>query len=94
METITIRFYEELNDFLPSERKKQSFQHCFKDNPSVKDIIESHGIPHCEVDLILSNGISVDFSYQVQNDDYISVYPQFESMDISPVTRYTFYSGC
>lgn len=87
MKTITIRFYEELNDFLPKDRKKRSFQHHFKNNPSIKDIIESLGVPHCEVDLILANGQSIDFSCQPENDDIISVYPQFESFDISPLIR-------
>ena len=87
MKTISIRFYEELNDFLPNNRKKHSFQHHFKNNPTIKDIIESLGVPHCEVDLILVNGQSIDFSYQPINDDNVSVYPQFETFDISPLIR-------
>ncbi len=87
MKTITIRFYEELNDFLPREHKKRPFQHQVKDNPSIKDIIESLGVPHCEVDLILANSQSVDFAYQPDSGDIISVYPKFESLDISPVTH-------
>jgi uncharacterized protein with PIN domain len=79
------RFYEELNDFLPAARKKQEFQHTFEGSPSVKDTIESLGVPHVEVDLILVNGTSVDFSYRMKNDDHVSVYPVFESFDISDV---------
>lgn len=81
------RFYEELNDFLPKERKKVSFFHRFKDRSSVKDMIESLGIPHTEVDLILVNGESVDFSYMVQHGDMISVYPVFESLNINQVSK-------
>lgn len=77
------RFYEELNDFLPSARKKQSFMCSFSGNPSVKDIIESLGVPHAEIDLILVNGSSVDFTYKLVNEDNVSVYPVFESIDIS-----------
>ena len=77
------RFYEELNDFLPSARKKQSFSCSFSSNPSVKDIIESLGVPHTEIDLILVNGSSVDFTYKLMNEDNVSVYPVFESIDIS-----------
>jgi hypothetical protein len=47
------RFYEELNDFLPPARRKQSFTHGFDGTPAVKDTIESLGVPHTEVDLIL-----------------------------------------
>jgi uncharacterized protein with PIN domain len=82
---ITLRFYEELNDFLPPQQRKVSFQHSFKQAGSIKDLIESLGVPHTEVDLILANGRSVDFNYQVQNGDHISVYPVFEALDISPI---------
>lgn len=77
------RFYEELNDFLPLAKKKQSFSCSFSGNPSVKDIIESLGVPHTEIDLILVNGTSVNFSHKLVNDDNVSVYPVFESIDIS-----------
>lgn len=81
------RFYEELNDFLPAARKKKEFSYSFDGNPSVKDLIESLGIPHPEIDLILANGKSVDFRYKPGNGDHISVYPVFESLDITPVTH-------
>jgi uncharacterized protein with PIN domain len=83
MNTAWFRFYEELNDFLPSAREKQSFSCSFSGNPSVKDIIESLGVPHTEIDLILVNGSSVDFAYKLVNEDNVSVYPVFESTDIS-----------
>jgi uncharacterized protein with PIN domain len=81
------RFYAELNDFLPLERKKTPFFYSFYGTPSVKDAIESIGIPHTEVDLILVNGVSVGFSYLLQNGNIISVYPVFESLDITPTIK-------
>jgi uncharacterized protein with PIN domain len=39
------------------------------------------------VDIILVNGESVDFSCIVQDGDRISVYPVFESLDVSPLVR-------
>ena len=45
------------------------------------------GVPHTEVDLILVNGESVDFSYLMQDGDRVSVYPTFETLDIAPVLR-------
>jgi uncharacterized protein with PIN domain len=45
------------------------------------------GVPHVEVDLVLVNSLSVDFSYKLQNADSVSVYPVFESLDISEVTH-------
>jgi uncharacterized protein len=85
MKRVKIRFYEELNDFLPREKRKQQFEHYFVDRTSVKDLIESLGVPHTEVDLILVNGKSMDFSYLINDKDEISVYPVFESFDITDV---------
>ncbi len=85
MKTAYFRFYEELNDFLPKEKRKTRFEHKFIDRASVKDMIESLGVPHTEVDLILVNGTSANFSYIVNDSDVISVYPVFESFDISDV---------
>lgn len=87
MATARIRFYEELNDFLPQDKRKREFECHFLVPGSVKDMIENLGVPHTEIDLILVNGESVDFGYQVQDGDQISVYPMFESLDIAPVTR-------
>jgi uncharacterized protein len=81
------RFYAELNDFLPPERRLIAFEHGFIDLAPVKDTIESLGVPHTEVDLILANGQSVDFSYVVRDGDRISVYPVFEALDITPLVR-------
>lgn len=81
------RFYEELNDFLPLQKKKKSFSYQFNGKPSIKDAVEAIGIPHTEVDLILANGRSVGFDYHLLNSDFVSVYPVFESFDISPIVR-------
>lgn len=86
-EIITIRFYEELNDFLSSERRKVDFAQTIFRGQTVKDLIESLGVPHTEVDLIQVNGDSVNFSYQLKHGDRISVYPVFERFDILKVTR-------
>jgi uncharacterized protein len=85
MKTAFFRFYEELNDFLSEEKKKKRFKHEFTGNPSIKDMIESIGIPHAEIDLILVNGKSMGFNYPVKDKDDISVYPVFESFDISDI---------
>lgn len=84
---VIIRFYQELNDFLPARKRHRQFAHSVKGNPSVKELIEGLGVPHTEIDLILVNGRSVPFSYQVQAGDRISVYPVFESLDISEIVR-------
>ena len=81
------RFYEELNDFLPRHRRKQDIAYAFTAHPGIKDSIEALGVPHTEVDLIIVNGRSVGFEYQLQAGDHVAVYPVFESFDIAPIIR-------
>lgn len=83
----TFRFYEELNDFLSPELRKRPFLQHFSGTPSVKDTIEAIGVPHTEIDLILVDGVSVDFSHLLKGGELVSVYPVFERLDIGPVTR-------
>ena len=84
---ITIRFYEELNDFLAPSRRKRDVEVVLTAQTSVKHFVESLGVPHTEVDLILVNGRSVDFSHRIQDGDRISVYPVFESLDVHDAQR-------
>jgi uncharacterized protein len=81
-----MRFYAELGDFLPHKRWGRDFEHAFPASGSVKDLIEGFGVPHTEVDLVLVNGRSVGFAYQVGDGDRVSVYPVFEALDIATVT--------
>jgi uncharacterized protein with PIN domain len=87
MPRATFRFYAELNDFLPPARRQREFPHTFQGRASIKDAIESLGVPHTEIDLILINGRSVDFQHPLRDGDTVSVYPVFESLDIHPITR-------
>jgi len=84
---VHLRFYEELNDFLSPDRHKKEFGRILPETTSVKDLIEGCGVPHTEVDLILVNGEPSDFDRQIVDGDRVSVYPIFESLDISDVTR-------
>jgi uncharacterized protein with PIN domain len=85
MKTVYVRFYEELNDFLPPDKRKLRFLHSFQGRVSIKDLLESFGVPHTEIDLILVNARSVGFNYIVNDKDDISVYPVFESFNITEV---------
>jgi uncharacterized protein len=81
------RFYSELNDHLPPHQQYKSQERSFFVPSTVKDMIESFGVPHTEVELIIINGESADFSRVVRDGDHISVYPVFESVDITPELR-------
>jgi hypothetical protein len=86
MAEVILRFYEELNDFLPAEKRKRDFAVSFRQPSTVKDVIQSLGVPADAIDLILVNGESVDFSYPLKGGERISVYPVFESLDIGSVS--------
>jgi uncharacterized protein with PIN domain len=85
--SIELRFYAELNDFLPVDRRFVSFRQPLGLHQTVKDLIEAAGVPHAEVDVVLVNGESVGFGHRPGHDDRISVYPMFESVDIGPILR-------
>ena len=87
MPAARFRFYAELNDFLAPEDRARQLERRFDVPRSVKDFIESFGVPHTEVDLVLVNGEPVDFSRLVRDGDLVSVYPVFESFDIANVSR-------
>lgn len=50
-------------------------------------MIEALGVPHTEVEVILVNGESVDFSRPLMDGDRVAVYPRFEAMDVAPLLR-------
>lgn len=84
---VTVRAYGPLNDFLPIDRRYAAWDQTIDGQRSVKDLIESAGIPHPEIDLILVNGASVPFEHAVRSGDRIAVFPQFRSFDVAAVTR-------
>lgn len=84
---VRFRFYAELNDFLPDDKRQREFPWSFTGTPSVKDTIESIGIPHTEIDVILVDGTSVDFTHLLRGGERVAVYPMFERFDVSPITR-------
>ncbi|MFN6569850.1 Mut7-C RNAse domain-containing protein [Dendronalium sp. ChiSLP03b] len=69
------QFNAELNDFLPRPKKQVKISYSFTERASIKDVIESFGVPHTEVDCIKVNGKNVDFTYIVQDEDNINIYP-------------------
>lgn len=68
-------FHDELNDFLPKIRRDVLFLVSFNGHETVKHMIESFGVPHTEVNIILINGISVSFDQKLIGGDHVNVYP-------------------
>jgi uncharacterized protein with PIN domain len=81
------RFYAELNDHLAPEQRHRDLERAFLVPASVKDAIESFGVPHTEVDLVLVNAESSSFSRLILDGDRVAVYPVFEGLDITPLLR-------
>lgn len=82
MPSCTIRFYADLNDFLPPDSRFRETTTPIYPPVSVKHVIESLGLPHTEAELILANGRPVRLDYPVVPDDQISVYPWFYSLPV------------
>jgi len=81
------RFYAQLSDFLPCERKGVTFVYALQVGSRAKDLIEALGVPHPEIDLILVNGAPAAFSCPLLDGDRVSVYPRFQSIEIGSVTQ-------
>ena len=82
-----IRFYQELGDFLAPDLRGREFELAVHDGTTTKALVEHCGVPHGEVDLLLVDGASVDFGHKLRDGQRVSVYPVFESFDISGLTR-------
>lgn len=87
MSVALFRFYEELNDYLPEEKRKVWFEYFFSGAHSIQDAIHTMEIPPDKIDLILMNQHSKGFGYLLQDGDRISVYPVFELFDISGISQ-------
>ncbi|GAB3625834.1 hypothetical protein PTE30175_04074 [Pandoraea terrae] len=87
MVTATFRFYEELNDFLPRERRRREFDCPCARAATTKHMIEALGVPHTEVELVLVDGESVGFDHLIANGERVAVYPKFEALDITSLLR-------
>ena len=81
------RFYAELNNFLATALRGRTFVYPCSRDASVKHMIESLGVPHTEVEMILVDGTAVGFSHRLQDGEQVSIYPSFTTIDIAPELR-------
>ena len=84
---VSFRFYGQLNDFLPVSLSARRFLRAIAARASVKDAIEAIGVPHPEVDVVLVNGTSEEFTYRLRHGDDVSVYPLFRSIELTGLRR-------
>lgn len=72
--TVRLNLHGDLDFFLRSGARRRCVERSLSEKTSVKDVIESCGVPHPEVDLILVNGQPVEFDYAIANDANIELY--------------------
>ena len=72
----TFRFFGELNDFLPRERRERAFAAPCARAATTKHMIEALGVPHTEVGSVLVNGAQAGFERQLEEGDALEVHPQ------------------
>ncbi|HXX90856.1 MAG TPA: Mut7-C RNAse domain-containing protein [Acidimicrobiales bacterium] len=80
---VEVRLYAELGDLVPPDRRGGPIPVEVAAGTTVKDLAESLGVPHTEIDVILVNGASVGFAHRVADGDRVSLYPTFEGIDVS-----------
>ena len=73
--TIRLKFHGDLPFFLGSKTRRGTIERALGEKTSVKDVIESCGVPHPEVDLILVDGQPVNFHHTLRTDGDVDVYP-------------------
>lgn len=84
---VTIRFYGDLQTLAWDADRGGEVRVPVERPRSVKDAVESCGVPHTEVDLALVNGDSVAWDRLVEPGDRVSAYPLFASLDVPSAVR-------
>jgi len=74
MKSATFQFNGSLNDLLLPSQRNVPVIYQFDDVPAIKHAIETIGIPHTEVDVILVNNEPANFFYPLHNSDRVDVY--------------------
>ena len=72
---IRLKFHGDLPFFLGTKTRRETVERALREKTSVKDVIESCGVPHPEVDLILVDGQPLDFHHTLRTDADVDVYP-------------------
>ncbi len=80
--TALLRFYAELNDLLAPRHRGRPVACEVSPTRSVKHCIESLGVPHTEVGLLLVDGASAGFEHRPVDGERVGVYPAFRCFDV------------
>lgn len=83
---VRLRFHGDLNVFLGSKAGDAVIERAIAEKTSIKDVIESCGVPHPEVDLILVDEHTVDFTHTLAKDAKAEVFP-VQNRDTDPAEK-------
>ena len=84
---VSLRCYSELNDRLPPGRRQRDCRIPITGGTTVGDLIAGVGIPAEAVEVALVNGRSETLERVLRDGDRLSLYPVFESFDVTPLLR-------
>ena len=84
---VQIRCYGELNDFLAPDERYTQFPHAISGSAAIEEVISALGLPSAQIDLVLVNGRSVGTEHRLLPQDRVSLYPVFQTLNISSVTQ-------
>lgn len=72
---VEVRVVGDLNDFLAAARRHRPLAVEVASGTTVKDLAESLGVPHTEIDVILVDGTSVGFGHRLGGGRTMTLYP-------------------
>jgi hypothetical protein len=87
MPVARITFHGQLEDFLPVSRRGKELVQTFFGSTSVKDAIESAGVPHPELNYVIVDGAGVPLTHRLSKDARILVYGWDFNPDPIPEVR-------
>jgi uncharacterized protein len=84
---VTLRFFSDLATLAAYTDRAGETEVTFDVPRAVKDAIESCGVPHTEVALVLVDGTSVGFEHRLTGGEHVAVYPHFSRIPVKAVSK-------
>lgn len=86
MDLLTLRCYGDLAELAGADR--DGLVHVPMGSPrAVLDLVQSAGVPHTEIDLVVVDGRSVGWDHQAAAGQRVAVYPPFSMLPAGVVSR-------
>ncbi len=75
-----LHLHDGIHHILPIKKRRAELVYPFKENPSLKHLVESLGIPHTEIGMVEVNGSPADLDRPVADGDRVDLYPASPSL--------------